>query len=459
MNHSIAIIVGTAFLAALAAVPSASASSRHTAPAAQNERVASTEPAGPVETDADQGDGVAAMVNDQPITQYDVRQRAALFVATSGVQPTPDNLKKLRSQILEQLETEQLQIQEAKRKDISVSMTEVDKSIDKIVSDNHLSLDQLKAMLAKNGVDFGTLRQQIAAQIVWQKAVEDEFQDRINVSQSDIDAELARQAQGADKPHFLVSEIFLAVDTPEQDAKVLKDITDLQSQLQLGAPFQIIARQFSQSPSAASGGDIGWVHEGQLPQELNEALEKMTPGTVSAPIRSVGGYYILVLRERQEAAGTKIPQAPAAPTPSDKIPLARLLLPLGPKPTQQIAENAMKMGAQISSRVVSCNNLDKISAQIHGSVYMNLGPMKLTDLSAEMQQALARTEPGQAATPFISPAGVELIFRCDKAVPKITAFEMPTRQQVEEELFDQQVTAFARRYMRDLRRQADVETR
>jgi peptidyl-prolyl cis-trans isomerase SurA len=462
--------VGAALLATLsAAVPATAARSSLVAPnaAAQpDSRVASTDPntdTAPLglpnpATEPDEGDGIAAMVNDVPITQYDVRQRTALFVATSGVQPTPDNLKKMRSQILDSLETEQLQIQEAKRKNISVSMPEVDKQIDKIIEDNHMSIDQLKAMLAKQGVDFSTLRAQIAAQLVWQKAVEDEFQDRINVSQQDIDAELARQAEGADKPHFLVSEIFLAVETPDQDAKVLKNITDLQGQLQLGAPFQIVARQFSQSPSAASGGDIGWVHEGQLPEELNQALEKMTPGSVSAPIRSVGGYYILALRERQEAMGTKIPTAPT-PAPSDKIPLARLLLPLGPKPTQQIAVNAMKMGAAIERQVNSCAVLPQVSQKIRGSVYMNLGPMKPTELSAEMQQALAKTEPGQPAPPFISEAGVELIFRCDKPVIKETAYQIPTRQQVEEQLFDQQVTAFARRYLRDLRRQADVETR
>ncbi len=201
---------------------------------------------------------VAALVNDAPISEYDLRQRILLFVATSGLQATPEVMTKLRGQVLTQLETEQLQIQEARRKNITVSPTDVDKSIDRITNDNHLTKDQLTDMLKKGGVDMSTLRAQIAVQIAWQKAVQDEFQDRVNIKPEDIDAEMARLNEGRDKPHFLVSVIFLAVDNPELDAKVLKDAQDILTQLKSGAQFQTVARQFSQSPTAAAGGDMGW---------------------------------------------------------------------------------------------------------------------------------------------------------------------------------------------------------
>ncbi|MEJ0044597.1 MAG: SurA N-terminal domain-containing protein [Rhizomicrobium sp.] len=120
--------------------------------------------------------------------EYDLRQRILLYASTSGQQTTPDILVKLRPQILAQLETEQLQIQEARRKNITVSPTDVDKSIDRIVGDNHMTKDQLAELLAKGGVQMSTLRAQIAVQIAWQKAVQDEFQDRVNITPQDIDA-------------------------------------------------------------------------------------------------------------------------------------------------------------------------------------------------------------------------------------------------------------------------------
>ncbi len=218
----------------------------------------------PDEGDDPNSNGVAAIVNDQIVSEYDLRQRIALVMATSSMPPTPANAHRMRPQVLDQLQTEKLELEEAQRKNLTVSPTEVDKEIDGIVKDNHLTLDQLKGILAKDKVAFETLRAQIAVQLAWQKAIEDEYGDRINITDADVSEELARISEGKDKPHFLVAEIFLAVENPEQDEKVRKNAEDLETQIQNGAPFQTIARQFSQSPTAAVGGDIGWVHDGQL---------------------------------------------------------------------------------------------------------------------------------------------------------------------------------------------------
>jgi peptidyl-prolyl cis-trans isomerase SurA len=90
---------------------------------------------------------------------------------------------------------------------------------------------------------------------------------------------------------------------------------------------------------------------------------------------------------------------------------------------------------------------------------MNLGNMKLAELSQEIRTALADTGPGQPTQPFFSAAGIEIMVRCDRAAPQVTAFQMPSHQQIEEQLYEQQMSVLARRYMRDLRRDADVETR
>ena len=407
-------------------------------------------------------DSVAAVVNDDIVTEYDLRQRLALVLATSGMQPTAEAVKKLKPQVLEQLKTEKLELQESKRKNITVSPPEVDKEIDGILKDNHLTMEQLKGILARDKVDIATLRAQIAVQLAWQKAIEDEYGDRINITPADVDDEMARVTEGANKPHYWVAEIFLPVENADQSDKALKDANDLESQLQNGAPFPSIARQFSQSPSAAEGGDIGWVHDGQLAPELNNALQKLAVGGVSPPIRSIGGYYILGLRDRQEPVGTKVvdPATQQKPEKPGYLPLARLLLPLPPKAPPKYVEGAMKAAGQIRAAIGTCEHLAKIAQSIKGSVYNNLGEMKLSDLSEQMQAELAKTVPGQPTEPFMSSAGVEIIARCDKPLPKpTTAFVIPKREEVERRLFQQQISMLARRYIRDLRREANVETR
>ena len=267
-------------------VPAQTVKHHHAKPQAATPAAAAPAPAAqPTDASTDDDDdpdsnGVAAIINDQIVSQYDLRQRIALVMSTSGMPQSADTIKRLRPQVLEQLKTEKLELEEAQRKNITVTPSEVDKEIDGIVKDNHLTIEQLKGIMQKSNVAFETLRAQIAVQIAWQKAIEDEYGDRVNITDVDVTDELKRINEGKDKPHFLVAEIFLPVENPEQDEKVRKSAEDLDAQLQNGAPFPNIARQFSQSPSAASGGDIGWVHEGQLASELNAALDKMAIGAV-----------------------------------------------------------------------------------------------------------------------------------------------------------------------------------
>lgn len=406
------------------------------------------------------GDGVAATVNDSVISDYDLRQRMALFIATSGVRPDAKSLDAIRDQVLKQLETEQMQLLEAKKDNISVSASEVDKAIDDIVKTNHLTMDQLKSVLAQGGVDIATLRSQISVQIAWSKLVQDQLGDRVHVLPGDVDAELAKIKAGASKPRYLVSEIFQSVDNPEQDSKILKDVTDLDNQIQIGAPFAAVARQFSQNPTAAQGGDLGWVQEGQVPAELMQRIEAMNIGDVSQPIRASGGYYILQLRDKQEPAGTKVAQAPQQPaTAPGTLPLVRILLPMSAKPDKTLVERALQVAGVLRARIRDCEHAHEIASKVPGTVFMDLGTMKVSDLSADMQNAIAKARPGTATEPFASPAGVELIVRCDKAPAKESVMVIPTRDQVEEQLYEQQMTVLARRYMRDLRREADVEIR
>jgi peptidyl-prolyl cis-trans isomerase SurA len=406
---------------------------------------------------------VAAIVNDAIISDYDLRQRLNLLAATSGVRPQNDEQRKaLRSQVLRQLETEKMQTQEANRKNIVISADDVDKAIDNLVKENGLTLDKLKDVLKGNGVNISTLRSQIAVQIAWQKAVEDEFGDQVRLRPGEVDLEYARVKAGAQKQHYLVAEIFLGVDNPEQDDKIKADAQRIREQIVQGAPFNTLARQFSQSPSAASGGDLGTVEEGQLATELNATIARMKIGDISDPVRSVGGYYILFLRRRWEPVGTKVSTGDENRPASNATKLIGLLFPIGAKPSPDLQAKVMHVGEQIRANVQSCQNLDKIAASMRGIVYQDFQKMglHLTDLSEQIQSEVAKTGPGQVSSPFVvSGIGVEVIARCDAAPVRMEVWQLPTRDQVEDQLFQDKIASLARGYLARLRRNADVQDR
>jgi peptidyl-prolyl cis-trans isomerase SurA len=411
--------------------------------------------------DAD-SDSVVATVNDESISDFEVRQRVALYLALNGItqQLTPEQKNRIRGQILEILEAEKLQLQEAVKKKITVSPVEVDKRLNAMMQDYHFTIEQLRQNLTAAGASEDALRSQITASIAWQKTVQDEYGEDVNVTPDMVNTELSRYAESANKPHYHVLEIFLPVDNPEQNEKVKKDAEEVERQLHQGAGFAIVARQFSQHPTAATGGDMGWISDGQLAPELNEALAKMTVGSISDPVRSTGGWYIIGLRERQEPLGTKIASIPTGVTgPAGTLPLGRLLFPVNPRASKDELDPIMKVAVQIQQHYLGCDQLDELHAKMNGTVYMNLGDAKLADLSPQIQDAMKDTRPGEAATPFLSEAGIELIGRCDKRIEVKTAYVMPTRQQVEDQLFQNQIATLARRYLRDLKREANIQVR
>ncbi len=186
----------------------------------------------------------------------------------------------------------------------------------------------------------------------------------------------------------------------------------------------------------------------------------MEVGQVSEPVRAAGGYYIMGLRDKALGANVVLPD-PATLRPVGPLTVARVLLPLPPNAPKAYHDNAMKLAVQIHDHVNGCEMLPKMTEQVRGLVYQDLQKMglKITDLSPEIQAAIAKAGPGEATPPFSSPAGIEMMVRCDKRAPEQHKFTLPNRQQVEESLFDDQITMLSRRYIRDLRRSANVETK
>jgi peptidyl-prolyl cis-trans isomerase SurA len=453
-----------------AAAPAASA------PAAEPAQTASITP---VITPNPLADGIAATVNDASISDYELEQRIAMHIAVSGYKPNADDLKRVRKEMLDRLEEEKIQLADARKHKITVSPVEVNKEIERFAKGHNVSVQQLTDVLSKAGTSIEVLRTELTAAAAWQKTLEAEFGGQDLVSPAMITEGRQRAAEGANKVHYHPFEIFLQVDSPEKDAEVKKQIDDIEAKIRADpAAFPVLAQQFSRNPSAALGGDIGWVYDGQLDPEINNVLAKLHVGELAKPVRGKGGWYLIGLKERQEAAGTDVsaPVTVAPAYPPGTLPLARLLLPLNPGTPQDVIENNLKVAAtQIRPAITSCEVMEKISQDpaLKNSVFMNplqfaklldpgtnAGVIKLSELSEDMQKALAQTKPGDVAEPFVSPAGVEIIARCDpRPPPPRVAFKIPSEDEIHEQLFQDQIAALAKRYMRDLKRDANIQER
>ena len=211
---------------------------------------------------------VAAIVNDDVVSAEDLANRVTLLVRSSRMQDTGENRKRITPQVLRALIDERLQMQEAKRLNVSVSKQEIADAFTRIEVQNNMPKGGLDEYLAKAGVSRASLVDQLTANIAWAKLVRNRLSQDVNISDEQVTEALNHMKETADIPQSRVSEIFLVIDNPRQEAEMKQLADRLIDQIRSGVKFDALARQFSQSPTAAVGGDLGWVTPSQLLPQL-----------------------------------------------------------------------------------------------------------------------------------------------------------------------------------------------
>jgi peptidyl-prolyl cis-trans isomerase SurA len=387
-------------------------------------------------------EGVAAIVNDEIISTYDLRQRFLLLVATSGVRVDEKNLPEFQQQALRSLIDERLQGQELKRFDVKVDDADVDHQIASIAQENQSTPDKLLEALREAGVNPETLRNQIKTSIGWQMLVSGRYGNRARVGDDQIQQTIQRIAAASAKTQYLVGEIYLDAATVGGMEQAMAGGNQLVQQIQQGAPFQGVARQFSNAPSASSGGDGGWLISGEIDPEVQAALEQMEPGQLSLPIQTRNGVWIVYLREKRGGGG------------STMVSLKQAAIPLPADAAAPQVEAAQKKLASLAPKL-TCENLVE-QADKANAVGADLGETDINELLPEFKSAVAGLKVGQVSAPVRTSAGMHLVALCGQ---RATSVDVPSKDQVENRLYQQQMSMLSRRYLRDLRNSAAIEMR
>jgi peptidyl-prolyl cis-trans isomerase SurA len=390
---------------------------------------------------------IVAVVNDDVITAQDLNDRLQLVTLSSGIPDSEQARSRLAPQVLRSLIEETLQLQEAERLDITVEDAEIQRALANIAERNRMSVEAMQRFFAQKGINLATLLDQVRAQIAWVKVVNRQIVPRVTVTvdQLDMAVEEARRNEG--EPEYLLSEIVLPVDSPAQAQVVAQDAARLVQTLREGASFESLARQVSAAASAENAGDVGWIRGSAIPPELRDTLESMRVGEISDPISSPVGYYIFLLRDR------RLSQAADASGGDIEVDLAQILFPVDGGATL----DAMRgQAAQLRDRLGDCTAMADAAAELNAPQSGRLGWLRLADLPPGLRQAASSLPVGQVSAPVEGPSGIHLLMVCDRHNP---AAETPQRDQIAQQLQGERVDRLARRYLRDLRKDAFVEVR
>ncbi len=388
-----------------------------------------------------------AIVNGEVITESDIDQRLALIVASQRVQLPPEELQRVRAQVLRNLIDETLQIQAAQQNEITVESREVDQYFNRVANNFGQQPAAFAAYLRSVGSSDRSLKRQIRGEIAWQRVLGRQIEPFVNVGEEEVQAILDRLNASRGTAEYRVAEIFVSA-TPETSREVQANAARMVQQVRSGASFGAYARQFSEASTAAVGGDLGWVRAEQLPPELATLVQQMPVGAISDPIPVPGGFSVVALVDSRQIL--------VADPRDAQLSLLQMSIALPSGTSESQAQARARQLAQATQSMGGCGGAAEAARGIGAELVSN-DQVRVRDLPPPLQATLLNLSIGQATQPFGSAERVSVLVLCGRDEPPPATG--PTAEQVADSLMQDRVGRRAQRYLRDLRRDAVIDYR
>jgi peptidyl-prolyl cis-trans isomerase SurA len=390
-----------------------------------------------------------AIVNGDIITDTDVDHRLGLVLIANGGRIAADEREVLRLQVLRNLIDEKLQIQAAKENKVEISEQEVEQAYNRVAANFRQSREQFEKFLLDGGSSPASIKQQIRGELAWSRLLRKRVEPFVNVGDDEVQSVIRKLEESKGKDEYRIGEIFLSAP-PEMQDRVMGDARRIVEQVRAGASFVAYARQFSEASTAALGGDLGWVRAEQLQPALQGMVPAMRKGSVSDPVVVPGGVMIIAMVDKRQVL--------SADPANALLSLKQLTIAL---PADISEANARKIAASVQERTRNmggCGKAEAVAKELGAEIVSN-DQLRMGDLPAPLQQVLASMPVGAATPPFGSAAdGLRVLVLCGRDDPPANA-GVPSFEQVYSQMNDQRVNSAARRYLRDLRRDAVIDYR
>lgn len=406
--------------------------------------VAAIAAAGPVA--AQDVQRIAAVVNEEVISVFDVQQRMRLLIASSGLPDTPETQRRIGPQVLRSLIDEALQKQEAERLNIRVTETDMAEAITRVEQSNNIPPGAFEPFLQRQGISPQSALDQIRTNIAWQKLLSRTVVPTIEIGEDKIDDVVKRIEDNRGVTEFRVGEILLPVDNPADTGDIRNLAERLVQQIRDGADFRAVAQQFSKTATAAIGGDVGWILPGELDPAIDTVITQLKVGEVSDPLNVPDGIMIVRLSEQR----TNSP-----PDEGERIVQLRQLLLLVEDGAPESAVNEqLEKAREIAASVNGCPAFAAAAEEAGTPQPDNPAQFRLNDLNAQLRAIASTIEVGKASEPLRQPSGIQVLMVCERQDNS-----GPDRDEIRQTLVRERIDMLSRRYLRDLRRAAFVDLR
>jgi len=398
-------------------------------------------------------DRIVAVVNEDVITQQEIDEQLQNTIQQLQKQATQlPRMEVLEKQLLEQLIIKHIQLQRAREIGLTVSDKDLDQTIHRIVQDNHLTMDEFRQVLLQEGTNVNAFREEIRDEILMRRLKEQAIDERVNVTESEINNFLENQANSpAANEEYRIAHILVHTSEQMDEAQIderHKRAEQAYEDLQQGASFAQVSAEYSDASDAMQGGELGWRPLGQIGSPFAELLLQMQPGEFTPVVRSPIGFHIIKLLERRklEKSVTIIEQTHAQ----------HILIKVSEIVSE---EDAHQLIDQIMERIHNGADFMEMakaySEDTSASSGGDLGWVSPGDTVPEFEQAMNALLPGQVSQPVRTPFGWHLIKVIERRSQDVS--EQKQREAARQTIHARKADAVAQEWLQQLRDQAYVE--
>jgi peptidyl-prolyl cis-trans isomerase SurA len=399
-------------------------------------------------------DRIIAIVDQSVITEQELIDRTRTIVAQlekQGTELPPENV--LQKQILERLISDSLQLQFAAQTGVKVDDTQLNKTIERIAEQNKLTVAEFTSLLEKDGTSMRKFREDIRNEITIARLREREVDNKLNISEAEIDNYLTTQAnRGEEQDEFEVSHILIRTpeDASPEDLENAKEKTkEALKQLADGKSFAQVSAEFSNTPNALEGGAMGWKSGSQMPTLFLDVLKNLQPGEIAKPVRSPNGFHILKLTNRRGGTSSMVVNQTHA---------RHILIKLSEVVSEKEAKRKMD---GIKERLDNGGKFEELARQYSedGSASNggDLGWVNPGDTVPAFEKAMNALGAGEFSEPVLSPFGWHVIQVLERRQQDMT--KEATRLKARQEIRARKSEEAYQDWVREMRDRAFVELR
>jgi peptidyl-prolyl cis-trans isomerase SurA len=402
-------------------------------------------------------DGIVAIVSSDIITRGELNRQLATIerqMVRKGV-PLPDR-KELQKQVLDRIIMDKAQILQAKEVGIRIDEAQLDQTIDRIAQQNNMTVEDFLAKLREDSITPERFREEVRSELTISRLKEREVDNRVQVSEAEIDAFLTNRAKGdkGNRPEvnwiqFLIKVPQSATGKPLTDAQ--KKAEQIESALKKGLSVDDILKT-NPELTIDGTGQMGWKSFQEVPTLFSEFLSNgAVDGT--AVVRSPNGFHVLKVLGRRQSSSAGLDQTPVTQTNARHI-LIRATPDVSPTEARRRLNFALEQFRAGTDFAVLAKQYSQDGSAAKGG---DLGWLYPGDTVPEFERIMNDLRPGQVSGVFESRFGfhvVQVIERRQQAA-SIDRQRFAARQAIRQNKMQESY----QEYLRQLRDRTFVEIR